>query len=62
MKPEHPSVARMWREYLATLGEEPSSTGRTYSAWHFCDNEKDADELADLVLQGDKRATAGAYA
>lgn len=26
--------------------------------WHFCDNQKDADECAQLVLQGIKRATS----
>ena len=32
----------------------------THSAWHFCDNQADADELAELVLTGRKRATASA--
>lgn len=27
-------------------------------AWHFYDNQKDADECAELVLKGKKRATA----
>jgi uncharacterized protein YhfF len=31
-----------------------------YTAWHFCDNQADADELVELVLTGRKRATAGA--
>jgi uncharacterized protein YhfF len=31
-----------------------------HAAWHFCDNQADADELAELVLAGRKRATAGA--
>lgn len=30
-----------------------------YSAWHFCDNQADADALVELVLSGQKRATAG---
>lgn len=30
----------------------------TYSVWHFCDNQADADELVELVLAGRKRATA----
>lgn len=29
-----------------------------YEAWHFCDNQADADELVELVLAGVKRATA----
>ena len=32
-----------------------------YSSWYFCDNEKDANELADLVLTGKKSATASVY-
>jgi uncharacterized protein YhfF len=31
-----------------------------HEAWHFCDNQADADELVELVLAGRKRATAGA--
>ena len=34
--------------------------GTPHTAWHFCDNQADADELAELVLAGRKRATAGA--
>jgi uncharacterized protein YhfF len=34
--------------------------GARISVWHFCDNQADADELAQLVLDGRKRATAGA--
>jgi uncharacterized protein YhfF len=48
----------MWRRYLEHLGESPETTEKRYGAWHFCDNEKDADELAELVLRGQKRATA----
>jgi len=58
---EHESVKRMWEEYLAFIGENPSSSDRKYNAWHFCDNKKDADELAELVVQGTKRATASLY-
>lgn len=52
------SVRDMWRRYLESIGETPESTERTYQSWHFCDNQADADELADLVLAGTKRATA----
>ncbi len=57
---EHPSVNILWRNYLATLGETPENTDKCYSSWHFCDNQQDADDLALLVLQGTKRATASA--
>ena len=52
------SIAAMWRSYLASIGETPESTALTFRAWHFCDNQHDADELASLVLAGNKRATA----
>jgi uncharacterized protein YhfF len=53
------SVAQMWDAFVTAC---PHFAGRqaTYSAWHFCDNQADADELAELVLTGRKRATAGA--
>jgi uncharacterized protein YhfF len=54
----HDSVLVMWGLYLASIGQKPESTELTFDAWHFCDNEKDADELAELVLTGTKRATA----
>lgn len=55
---EHPSVAAMWAAWLATLGEDPAATDRVYTAWHFCDTQPCADELAALVVAGTKRATA----
>jgi uncharacterized protein YhfF/ribosomal protein S18 acetylase RimI-like enzyme len=57
----HPSVAALWQEYLASLGESPALTAKTYSAWHFCDNPTDADHLAELVKSGIKRATTSLY-
>jgi uncharacterized protein YhfF len=54
------SAEALWRRYLESLGESEDTTSRTYTAWHFCDNEKDADELAELVCAGQKRATASA--
>ncbi len=50
MKPEE-----MWELYTSQIpeGERPAS----YTAWYFCDNEKDAEELAELVICGIKRAT-----
>lgn len=55
-----PSVCRLWENYLQTLGETPETTAHTFTAWHFCDNQADADELADLTRRGIKRATAPA--
>lgn len=58
---EHESVKKMWENYLATIKEESNSNNKTYSAWHFCDNEQDANDLAKLVLSGTKKATASLY-
>jgi uncharacterized protein YhfF len=52
------NAADMWREYLAYAGEDPESTDLCYQAWYFGASEQDAEELAGLVLKGDKRATA----
>jgi uncharacterized protein YhfF len=53
------SPEELWAAFLAA---RPDVVGPldTFSAWHFCDNQADADELAELVLDGRKRATAGA--
>ncbi|MCR3923277.1 MAG: ASCH domain-containing protein [Firmicutes bacterium] len=58
---EDASVKKMWQDYLLSLGETAENTSKKYSAWYFCDNEEDADELADLVIAGIKRATASLY-
>lgn len=55
---EHESVQQMWKGYLESIGENQETTNLNYTSWHFCDNEQDANELASLVLQGTKRATA----
>lgn len=52
------SVEAMWSA-LTDARPDLVDEATTYSAWHFCDNESDANELADLVLAGTKRATAG---
>jgi uncharacterized protein YhfF len=53
------SPQELWSAFLAA---RPDVVGPedTFSAWHFCDNQADADELAGLVLEGRKRATTGA--
>ncbi len=56
--PDSESVTEMWSA-LVEARPELALEGTTYSAWHFCDNEADANELADLVMSGTKRATAG---
>jgi uncharacterized protein YhfF len=58
---EHKSVLKMWERYLESIGESPNETTKKFISWHFCDNEQDANELAELVLEGTKKATASLY-
>jgi uncharacterized protein YhfF len=51
------SIAMLWGAFCAEVGEDCSD--RFFEAFHFDDNEATANELADLVLAGVKRATAG---
>ncbi len=34
---------------------------QTFASWHFCYNEKDANELAELVYKGQKTATCSSH-
>lgn len=54
--PEH--LAPFWSAFAQAVGG--AQEGDFYEAFHFCDTEALANELADLVLRGVKRATAGA--
>ena len=54
----HPSVIAMWSSYRASVTSELPLPTVPPSCWHFSDNQPDADSLADLVLRGQKRATA----
>lgn len=58
MNKKDPSVQKMWQRYLKSIGESPKTTSLSYTAWHFCNNQPAADQLAELVLKGVKRATA----
>ncbi len=51
-----PPIKAFWTEFSTQLGYDPSA--RFSEAFHFDDNAASADELADLVLSGQKRATA----
>jgi len=50
------NIAVFWAAFCAEVGEDLSD--RFFEAFHFSDNEATANELADLVLAGVKRATA----
>lgn len=56
-EPSALSPAIMWSNYLSTLDDANSIAQRGYTAWHFCNNQQDADLLAQLVVEGKKRAT-----
>lgn len=51
------SIQPFWNEFHACVGGNVED--RFYEAFHFDDNEPSANELAELVLAGTKRATAG---
>lgn len=53
------TVADFWNRFSAAEGEVDPA--RFYEAFHFCDSEELADSLAELVLAGTKRATAGLF-
>ncbi|PJI06919.1 MULTISPECIES: ASCH domain-containing protein [Clostridium] len=58
---EHESVKKMWQEYLKSIGEDVDNTNKSYTSWYFCDNEKSANDLAELVKSGVKRGTSSLY-
>ena len=51
------NVQPFWDAFQATVAYDASL--RFYEAFHFDDNERDANALFSLVLAGTKRATAG---
>ena len=52
-------IAQFWQSFLDSLPAVKRISYKKYSVWHFCNNEKDANELVDLVLQRKKTATCG---
>lgn len=52
------SVKEMQWNYLEKLGISDRSLVTEIPAWHFCDNQEDAEECAELVLRSKKRATS----
>jgi uncharacterized protein YhfF len=50
------SVAGFWADFLSVTGRAENTP--LYDVFHFDDNENDANELAALVLSGNKAATA----
>lgn len=55
------SAAELWASFMASGSRDAAEAAEaTYTAWHFGSGGEMADELAELVLSGRKRATAGA--
>lgn len=46
---ERRSVKEMWTSYIAKRNDVDKASA-VYEAWHFCDNEADANELAASPL------------
>jgi len=56
VKNNYPSVESIWSDFLAKC---PNNKLReTPISFYFCDNKKDADECAELVVKKIKQATA----
>jgi uncharacterized protein YhfF len=53
------AIEEFWAAFIEAR-PELAGPDTPHAAWHFCDNQADADELVELVLAGRKRATAGA--
>lgn len=51
------TAQQMWDAYASHIGKDKLA-GKTYTAWHFCNDEQGANALYPLVLSGQKRATA----
>jgi uncharacterized protein YhfF len=55
------SVSQLWDAYLASGSPDAlAAVGATYSAWQFGHGVEQGDRLLACVLDGPKRATAGA--
>ncbi|WP_017733505.1 ASCH domain-containing protein [Nafulsella turpanensis] len=50
------SVETLWKDFLK--GNPDNKVKETPVSFYFCDNEKDANECAELVVKGIKQATA----
>ncbi|MCG8453826.1 MAG: ASCH domain-containing protein [Spirochaetales bacterium] len=49
------TVEEFWKNFIK---EYPEYSDFSYEAWHFCADEKNANELLQLTLDGIKRGTA----
>lgn len=58
---ENSSVRTMWSEFVKSLNKKHEEMNDAFTSWYFGADQKTADELAELVLNGTKRATASLY-
>jgi uncharacterized protein YhfF len=61
MKEQHKSVGKMWEDYSSSIDERHGDTNKAYSVWNFCNDEKSANALAQLVKAGTKTATSSLH-
>lgn len=54
----HESVKKMWNQFIKSNDVDRESS---YTSWHFCIEERDANELAELVKSGMKTATSSLH-
>lgn len=59
-EPDRSAAAEFWQRYLASVGEADTEVPTDVAS--FGDSVELADELIELVLRGQKRATAGSLA
>ena len=53
-------IKDFWQKYLNSLPSDANKPDTMPEYWHFCNDEESANHLAELTLNGTKRATAGA--
>jgi len=56
MKKNKQSIENLWNDFI--LENPGNQHKKTPMSFYFCDNEKDADACAELVVNGIKKATA----
>ena len=58
---EKSSVQAMWSDFVKSLGKTPEEMNDEHTSWYFGADQETADELAQLVLSGTKKATASLH-
>jgi len=58
---ENTSIRAMWSDFIKGQDKKPEEMNDTFTSWYFGADQQTADELAELVLTGTKRATTSLY-